>query len=302
MAAAASTAAPAGGVGLRSRLASGFTRPPLPVHRPTTDPEALPRGSFRGWEDLSTIGIPVAEEDEAPLVPFVPSVMPEEPIEDQSRFVIAVVVSFILFVALIAAISLRSFGLPTALIPGDVTRPLPTAAGAPATTPTGTAAGIPQVPPTPTPTPTPSPAASPLIAGVQAIDPQGDGSENDGQATRAIDGDPATKWKSNYYETAEFAGLKKGLGLVLDLGAGELAQVQQVTVDVAGSGGAVELRTAPGPGLDGSAVVAEAAIKHGRAVLTPTRPVKSRLLVLWFTKLPKTGGKYQLLVSEINVR
>jgi hypothetical protein len=37
-------------------------------------------------------------------------------------------------------------------------------------------------------------------------------------------------------------------------------------------------------------------------VLTPAKPVNSSHLVLWFTKLPKTDGKYQLIVSEINIR
>jgi hypothetical protein len=271
----------------------------LQISFPTRDdPEALPRGSFQGWSDLSTIGRPVPDEES--LVPFVPPVPVEQPPRDQSRFVIAVVMGFVLLVVVVAAVSLRTLRSPTELLPDDVTRSIPEAA-----TPTATRSGTPTAP-SPSPTRAASalatPSASPEFVAAQAIDPQGDGAENNGQASRAVDGDSGTVWKSNYYENADFAGLKKGVGLVLDLGGGEVTNVQQVLVDVAGSGGAVELRTAPGPGLDGSVVVAQAAITGGRAVLTPTRPVNSRLLVLWFTRLPKTDGKYQLLVSEINVR
>jgi hypothetical protein len=266
----------------------------------TVDPDILPPGSFRGWSDLSTIGVPVAEEE--PLVPFAPTLSGEKPADDQTRFVLRVVVGFVLLVLVVAAVSLRTLGSPTDLILKDTAKPIPVV---PATTPSpGPASPTPT--PTPTVTATPSavatPSASPQIVGVQAIDPQGDGSENNNQTVRAVDGDSSTKWKSNHYAGADFGGLKKGVGLVLNLGGGTVPDVQQVIVEAAGNGGTVELRTTPGPGLDDSKVVAQASIEGGRAVLTPSKPVNSRLLLLWFTKLPKTGGEYQLLVSEINVR
>ena len=261
-------------------------------------------GGFQGWDDLSTIGVPVPDEE--PLVPFAPAVPVEQPPSDQSRFVIGLVVTFVVLVMMVAVVSLRTLGSPTELIPKDITRAAATGAGGPGSAGrTGsTASGTPVLPPTApvTATVAPSPSASPEVVGAQAIDPQGDGEENNDRAARAIDGDSSTVWKSNYYATTDFAELKDGVGLVLNLGGGAVPDIRQVVIDVEGSGGTVELRTTPGPGLEGSATVAQSSIKNGRAVLTPAKPVNSRLLVLWFTKLPKTDGKYQLLVSEINVR
>lgn len=301
----AAVAAASAAVSRMARVAAaGATQPEAAPMPGTDDPEAVPRGSFRGWDDLSTIGIPVVDDEQEQLVPFMPAVTPDREPGSHARFVIAVVIGFVLLMVIIATLSLRSLRPPTQLIPNDTTRPAPSGGS---TTGAGGQASASTTPPAASLSPTPqvttaTPSASPQIAGIQAIDPQGDGQENNSQATKAVDDDPKTAWKSNYYQTADFAGLKTGLGLVLDLGPESGSDVQQVTVDVAGSGGQVELRTAPGPGLDGSAVVAEAAIDNGHVVLTPAKPVNSSHLVLWFTKLPKTDGKYQLIVSEINIR
>jgi hypothetical protein len=285
---------------------TGSPRPlfePLGQSAPAREQDTVARGHFQGWDDLSTIGRPVTDDE--PLVPFAQVAEGEEPPGSQSRFVIVVVVGFVVLVVVIALISLSSLGSPSKLIPKDVTGPLPTAtsgAGSGSST-IRSAAPTPSTPATEPSSSAATPSASPQLVGAQAIDPQGDGSENDSQASRAVDGDASTAWKSQRYQTADFGGLKDGVGLVLSLGAGDVPDVQQVVVDVAGSGGTVELRTTPTPGFDGSTVVAQAPIEGGRAVLTPAKPVNSRLLLLWFTKLPKTpDGKYQLIVSEINVR
>jgi hypothetical protein len=250
---------------------------------------------FEGWQDLTAIGTPVPEREW--LVPFAPTLSVDQPPRKQSRLVIAVLVVFVLAVVAVAALGLRNLGSPADLIPKDVASPLPVV------TPTGpSSAGARTGPSSTAGTPTgPSPSAPPRLAGIQAIDPQADGQENNDQAPLAIDGDQSTAWHSSYYSTGNFGGLKSGLGLALKFAAGGTV-VQQVTVDVAGSGGTVELRTATGPGLDGSTVVAQAPIESGHAVLTPARPVDSQLLLLWFTKLPQANGKYQLIVSEIHVR
>jgi hypothetical protein len=266
--------------------------------------DGVSAGGFQGWDDLSTIGVPVPDEE--PLVPFAPAVPVEQPPSDQSRFVIGLVVTFVVLVMMVAVVSLRTLGPPTELIPGDITRAAATDAAGPGRTRSSgvTASGTPTSSPTApvTGTAAPTPSASPEVVGAQAIDPQGDGEENNDRAARAIDGDSSTVWKSNYYATTDFAELKDGVGLVLNLGGGAVPDVRQVVIDAEGSGGTVELRTTPGPGLEGSTTVAQSSIENGRAVLVPAKPVNSRLLVLWFTKLPKTDGKYQLLVSEINVR
>lgn len=268
--------------------------PPVPAP-PAPAPVDRYYTSADTWAEVTDIGIPVESEDT--LVPFVAPVPMQRPPEEQSRFVITVVVGFVAMVLVVAAFSLRNFGSSVEALTPD---PTPTLSTSGPTIATASAPATASASPSTSPPATPSASATPDITGIQALDPQGDGSENDARTGSAIDRNPDTEWKSNHYATASFAELKDGLGLALRMG--DETPVQQVTVEVRGSGGAVELRTASGPGLDGSAVVATAEIDGGHVALTPARPVTSRWLVVWFTKLPKVGSRYQLFVSEIGVR
>ncbi len=138
---------------------------------------------------------------------------------------------------------------------------------------------------------------APQITGASAIDPQGnDGQENNNLVPRAIDGDPATSWRTSTYGSAAFGGLKKGLGLVLVLGDG--ATLRQVTIDSPSDGARVELRIADGPAYDGSTLVASGQVAAGHLVLRPSKPVSTGFLVLWFTRLASDG---RVVVSEIHV-
>ena len=74
---------------------------------------------------------------------------------------------------------------------------------------------------TTTPTPVTKPVVKPpaatriVVTGVGAYDPEGDQSENGGDARLATDGNATTAWKSEHYRTT-FS--KSGVGLVLDAG------------------------------------------------------------------------------------
>ncbi|HVM03577.1 MAG TPA: protein kinase [Acidimicrobiales bacterium] len=77
------------------------------------------------------------------------------------------------------------------------------------------------------------------IASVRSFDPEGrDGEENEPRAPLAADGNPATAWSTDRYNTRQFGGLKPGVGLVLQLasptGLGRLA-VTSATSDWAAS-------------------------------------------------------------------
>jgi hypothetical protein len=79
--------------------------------------------------------------------------------------------------------------------------------------------------------------------------------------------------------------------------------VTSVTVTAPGTDGTVELRTADGPDLGGSVVVASGRLTgSGTVVLTPTKPVSTRELVVWFTRLPDSGDGRRAVVAEIDVR
>jgi serine/threonine-protein kinase len=66
----------------------------------------------------------------------------------------------------------------------------------------------------------PDPARLVPIAAAHSFDPEGGGgaSENEQLAADAIDGQAATSWRTETYNTRAFGNLKQGVGLVLDLG------------------------------------------------------------------------------------
>jgi hypothetical protein len=141
---------------------------------------------------------------------------------------------------------------------------------------------------------------TPRIASATAIDPQGDGQENSTAARLTVDGDQATSWHSEHYQTAQFSGLKKGLGLLVMLPTA--TRIRSVTISSDGQGGEVEVRSTHTSGLDGSNVVGSASLTGGTTVITMSSPVKTKQLVVWCTQLPKLHGEYRLVVSEITVR
>lgn len=266
-------------------------RPGIPRPRlspPWSLPSVPAETAGRTWDDVSRVGLP-ADTSEIPA-PFLAPVSVRRPPEEETRFVLRVVIGFLVVISLIATITLIVLEPGNSTVPAEVTTTISsTSAGQSPSTSATAAASTPS-----------AVSATPDIAGIQAIDPQGDDSENDARAQNAIDRDPKTVWKSSYYATAAFAGLKKGVGLALRMA--DDTPVQQVTIDIQGSGGVVELRTAEGPGLDGSAVVATSTVADGHAVLTPSSAVNSRWLILWFTTLPEVSGRYQLVISETGVR
>ncbi|HEY6793748.1 MAG TPA: hypothetical protein VI248_03585 [Kineosporiaceae bacterium] len=241
-----------------------------------------------------------SEEEEVPLGPFIPPAPLSRPSRDQTRLVIALVAGLVVLGLVLAVLGLIGMGRPAPLVQqGPVILPTATTGAASPALGAGTSAS-----PTPTDSPTGSPSPSmsgdvATIAGDEAIDPQGDGQEGSSLAPRAIDGDPDTGWRSDRYRSADFGGLKQGLGLYLRLNAG---RVNTVTVSMPGTGGTVELRTAVGPGLDSSTVVATAQAQNGVAVLTPARPMTLDSLLLWFTSVPQQGnGEYRIIVNEIMI-
>ena len=134
-----------------------------------------------------------------------------------------------------------------------------------------------------------------------AIDPQGDGNENGDLAKNAVDGDTSTSWHSERYDTPTFGGIKKGLGLVLDLGRAR--DVTTVTLTAPGSDGAVQLRAGDAPDSEGSQVLAKSRISgSGDVVLRPSQPTSTRYLVLWFTRVPETDAGRRIVVDEVVVR
>jgi hypothetical protein len=246
-----------------------------------------------GWQQGATPPSGLESTGGFPIV--IPS---ESPPSEQSRLVLFAVAAVLLLGLVFAGFSLRNFGDNSRdLIPGDASTPLPaTTTAPPAAEPTTEAAAV----PTPSATPTTTKASAPVrIDSVRAIDPQGDGDENSADANNVLAGQGGT-WKSQTYFGADFGGLKDGVGLVFKLK--QKAAVAKATITFEGSGGSVELRTAPGPDYAGSKVVGKSALNGGSATVKAKKPVASKYVILWFTELPSVSGSYRIEISEVRLQ
>lgn len=74
----------------------------------------------------------------------------------------------------------------------------------------------------------PTPATATAVVGVTAFDPDGDLVENNELAPAALDGDPATAWRTVCY-SSQYLGGKRGVGLIASFDG---ATVSPLSVDV----------------------------------------------------------------------
>lgn len=148
--------------------------------------------------------------------------------------------------------------------------------------------------------------ASPLQAAVRLVAAFGPGGITDGDdpqiAGRAINGDPARPWTSEWYATPYFDDLKAGTGLLLDMG--RAVKVDSVRVWLGGGPGAdLELRAGREPVLADLARVKSTSGANGAVQFRLAAPVRARYLLIWFTRLPpQVTGTYQASVWRINVQ
>jgi serine/threonine-protein kinase len=131
------------------------------------------------------------------------------------------------------------------------------------------------------------------VSALSAYDPDGDNSEHDAEAANATDGDPATYWPTETYQSFT----KSGVGLVVDAGrAAELSQVVVVTEDT--------------PGFRAEIRSGESAQGPFDTRISPSRPVNgrtvfridaaaTRFFVVWITELGPEGVAH---VAEVTAR
>lgn len=137
------------------------------------------------------------------------------------------------------------------------------------------------------------------IVALRDYDPYGDGHENSAEAPLAADDDPSTAWYTSRYQgSPEFGGLKKGVGLLVDLGQPE--RIRQVRVSLTAPGAALSVYAADS--LDIQPATAAPAGRLPDAGQQATISVDSaprRYWLLWITKLPPTNGGYGVGVAEL---
>ena len=188
-----------------------------------------------------------------------------------------------------SAVVLRSRGTTA-----PATASQPTAPGAPSTS-------IPIEPP-----------PADRIASAREFDPQGDPphSENTSEVRYAIDGKQSTRWRTvNYRNDPKLGGIKRGVGLVLDLGDPRV--VSSVRVQLSGDGTDLQARV-PNADPAGSTKPPMASDTQWRtvstrsqagtsAILTFAQPATTRFVLVYLTSLPREGSGYRGGIYEVEV-
>ena len=133
--------------------------------------------------------------------------------------------------------------------------------------------------------------------------PPGDGRER-GTQSLAVDGDPATAWETERYDTPDLGNLKKGVGLYLDAGRPIVARALRIVTPK--DGWSLEVRVARDSvpdDLSGWTLVASGDMGSTRKTFDlDTAGQPSRYYLVWITKLTEgaTGGS-SAAISEVKL-
>ncbi|MTV24215.1 serine/threonine protein kinase [Nitriliruptoraceae bacterium ZYF776] len=133
--------------------------------------------------------------------------------------------------------------------------------------------------------------------------------ENPDQAANAIDDDPDTVWSTQGYNSADFGGLKDGVGLWVQLEDRTL--LEAIVIQLETAGGQVELYVGDDPPAAEDApdewgtLLGQGPVDDGRIrfEVPEDREVAAGTLLIWFTELPQFGddGRYRTGIAEVVV-
>jgi eukaryotic-like serine/threonine-protein kinase len=227
-------------------------------------------------------------EAPAPLVPAEPLT------KDESKLALGIVVGFVVLALIIGVYGVSRIGSGTDS-PGGVAAPATrTTTVAPSSAaPSDSAAA------SPTGAQTAEPAEPLAILKVEAYDPEGDGAENNNLTPKVYDGDKSTGWFSENYRSDSFGGLKKGLGVVVDLGPNKKPQTVELTIPHPSD---VEVYVGPDNRLEGATKIGEKADADGTVTFDVPADVSGQYIVVWFTKLnADDNGKRRAWLNEVVV-
>jgi hypothetical protein len=228
-------------------------------------------------------------EAPAPLVPAEPLT------KDESKLALGIVVGFLVLALVIGIYGVSRIGSGSdSIFGGDTAAPAtrtttvapssaaPTESGASPSNGTGTS------------------TAEPLaILKVEAYDPEGDGAENNNLTPKVYDGDPSTGWFSENYRSDTFGGLKKGLGVIVDLGPNKKPQTVELDIPHPSD---VEVYVGPDNRLEGATKIGEKTAADGTVTFQVPPDVSGQYIVVWFTKLyPDDNGKRRAWLDEVVV-
>jgi eukaryotic-like serine/threonine-protein kinase len=218
--------------------------------------------------------------------------VPAEPLtKDESKLALAIVAGFVVLALVIGIWGVSRIGSHTDLggSAAPATRTTTVAPSSAAPSESGA-----------TPTKGGSDTAEPLaILKVEAYDPEGDGAENNKLTPKTYDGDTSTGWFSENYRSDEFGGLKKGLGVIVDLGPNKKPQGVELTIPVAAD---IEVYVGPDNRLEGATKIAEEKDAKGTVKVDVPGDVGGQYIVVWYTKLTADdNGKRRAWLNEVVV-
>jgi hypothetical protein len=134
-------------------------------------------------------------------------------------------------------------------------------------------------------------------------------SEDPGGAQYAIDGNPSTAWHTSYYlGSPVFGNLKKGTGLLLDMG--KQVRLSQVAVQFGTTcctHAEIEIgntSTADAAGLSTFTELQSSTTAQGVTTFNVTKNTTGRYVLIWITALPPLAGnpgKYEVFIDDISV-
>ncbi|WP_157606016.1 hypothetical protein [Phycicoccus sp. Soil802] len=230
-------------------------------------------------------------EGQEPLGPPLPMLSAETgtaPTRDQAKVVLAIMAAFLVVATILGFWGASRIGSNSDLGLG----------GTP--TPKGTVkVTAPAVTVTPTP-PDEGGGESFAILSATGFDPEGDGAERNGEAARVFDGKTNTYWSSEGYASPNLGGLKKGVGLRLDLGQNRSVSTVELVLP-----NAADVTVYVGQDRDslGSATkIGSSQGKSGAVTLKAPSIVKGQYVFVWFTAVTQVSdGRFRATVAEVTV-
>ncbi len=165
----------------------------------------------------------------------------------------------------------------------------------------------------PTPTGRPHPTSSVAAASARPLTPVSansfdqTGTDDPGDARYAIDGSKSTAWHTDYYVGySTFGNLKKGAGLILDMG--KQVRLSQVAVQFGTSCCThveIEIGNTPTPSaLNTFTELQSSTTAAGNTIFNVTSKASGRYVLIWITDLPPETGysnQYEAFIYNVTV-
>jgi hypothetical protein len=148
-------------------------------------------------------------------------------------------------------------------------------------------------------TPAPADGAAVPVTTAVLYNPQDSDPEHEGDVPRTYDGDPATAWSTvDYRGSADFAGLKDGVGIVYDLGSDQSLASVTITTDRPGATMEVRVGGTPDGDIAGWTVAASGTV-DGTTELALDEATTTRYVLVWVTSLAPGDEGFSADIAEV---